>query len=99
MIAASRGVDVRAIPEHLINVAAWGQLWSATAFHVREGLVAVTEAARNKFETSAFGALTFRGGPRPENDPTVPAWMYGIVIGLDESSARVPIPNKLNVAV
>jgi len=97
LLARMRGVDVHAIPEHLLGVQAWSGLWSSTAFFVREGLVAVADAARIRFESSAFAALTFRGGPRPPDDPTVPAWLYGIVLGLDEAASRPPEPAKVKV--
>ncbi len=97
-LAKQRGRNVRPIHEHLTQPAAWDQLWTVAAFYIREGSVGVTDVAREKFKSSAFAALTFSGGERPNDDPTVPAWLYGIVIGLDAASARIPPSAKLTAA-
>jgi hypothetical protein len=88
-IAKSRGYHARPIHEHLVAADAWDRLWASVAFYTREGAVGLTETAKSK----PFSALSFKGGPRPDDDPTVPAWIYGIVLGLDEASGRPPQPS------
>lgn len=96
-LVKARGIKAHVILEHLSKPDNWSGLWASAAMFVRDvpPKVAVTPRAAAKFERSAFRAREFRGGPRPDDDLSVPAWLYGIVLGLDETAKRPPPPARV----
>lgn len=92
--AEMREQPVLMIPDHLTDAKAWDALSLTATLHVHDGSVKVMEAAYRRTREAKFGALAWMGGDRPD-DPTVPAFLYGIVLGLDEASARDPKPRPL----
>lgn len=97
---ADRGFDTRPVPEHLARPEAWNQLWRAASVFMRVGDVGWSELATEKARprgadgppTVPCPARTFRGTPRDPDDATTAAYLLGIVLGLDEASARPPRP-------
>ena len=93
----ARGLRVHPVPEHLTKADAWEHLWHTAAVYVRAREVAWSRAAADRALTTACPARTFRGGPRPEDDATTPAYLLGIVVGLDEPSATPPRPARVKI--
>jgi hypothetical protein len=97
--AILRGASAKAIPDHLTKPEYWNNLWLIAGQYVDDGSVKLTRPAALKIRTSpaGFGALPRRApGPRGD-DATVPAWLYGIVLGLDPASAEPPDPARVKV--
>ena len=94
---SARGMRVNPVPDHLTKPDMWEHLWHTAAVYVRAREVAWSVAAAERARTTACPARTFRGGPRPEGDATTPAYLLGIVVGLDEPSATPPRPARVRV--
>lgn len=95
---AGRGLRVHPVPDHLAKPDAWEHLWHTAAVYVRARDVAWSAAALERARTTTpCPARTFRGGPRVEGDATTPAYLLGIVLGLDEPSATPPRPARVKV--
>lgn len=92
-----QGLTASPVPEHLTKPEMWEYLCTSAVSSLRSGEVVWTIAAHDKAQTEACPARTFRGGPRPEGDPTVPAYLYGIVCGLDEHAAIPPQPARVKI--
>ena len=96
---AGAGMVATAIPELLATTDYWEAMNLSAAFHIGAGSVKATLRAREKAEQDggedtlnrpilAPLAVNYRAKPR-DDDPGVPAWLYGIVLGgLDETGAR-----------
>lgn len=80
--------DVRPIPDPITSPSYWKSLVLVAMHYVRMNLVGRTELVDSKRERRALGALTFQGGSRPEEDPSVAAYLYGVALALDMSIAR-----------
>jgi len=91
-------IDSHAMPEHVVAAGFWDTLVLSSAFYMRGGQVKMTKRAHEKTQQKQFSALTYRGGLRPD-DPTVPAFLYGVVLALDEAAARPPRPVKVPLQV
>lgn len=93
--AAAHGFQALPIIEHLTKPDAWKGCCQAMAYWRSARCVAVTNAARSKMDQEPFGALSFSYSARDEvTDPTVPAYVYGVVLGLDEALAKPPKVEK-----
>lgn len=100
--ANARGCLAVPIPTHLTTQEAWQGLVTVAASHLADGHVKLTKTAWAKANSDLNGRAGFamlprmHPGPRGE-DPTVPAWLYGVALGLDPASARPPQPAKVKV--
>jgi hypothetical protein len=84
--------DCRPIPVHLTRPEAWHPICQSAASILAEGLVGYTQEAADAMDKRPF--LTAAGvyaGPRTE-DPTIAAFLYGVVLGLDPILAEDPHP-------
>jgi hypothetical protein len=104
--ALERGVYAQGIPAHIIAPAFWPNLCLLAAHHVDAGDVKLAGPAMRKIvetlpdgrKRRQFAALP-RVAPGPRgDDPTVPAWLFGIVLGVDEGAATPPPPARVKVA-
>jgi hypothetical protein len=89
-----RGLRVMPVPDHLTKPEAWTQLWRQAAIYYRAGDVAISRLADERKYRDVLNPWDYRGGPRPDDKPAVIAWMYGVVLGLDEASADPVDPPK-----
>lgn len=87
--ASAHGLPSRAVPAWLEHPDYWPRLGVAAAGYIRDGHIKLTDEALAKADRQAFGAVAYRGGERGD-DPTVPAFLYGITLALDESAATDP---------
>lgn len=91
------GFVANPIPDHLTKAEAWSGMCQVTAALLAGGQVGYTKAASDKMDARPFlDSAGFRGGNRGD-DPAVPAFIYGVVMGLDEFSARPAKPSKVKV--
>lgn len=100
--ANARGCVAVPIPAHLSAPDAWQGLATVAASSLASGEVKLTKTALAKAATDLNGRSGFAGLPRRHpgprsTDPTVPAWLYGVALGLDAASARPPPPAKVKV--
>jgi hypothetical protein len=101
--AEDRGVLTTPIYEHLTARDRWPSLCLTVSLAARGGRVGVTTRAmatargHPRREELFTPALEFRGGPRPEV-PTVPAFVYGVVLALDPTAATPPRPARVKIA-
>lgn len=98
--AKLRGAAAKAIYNHLTIPDAWPALCQVAAQYRDADAVKMTKTAAGKIagRMGGFAGLPRRmPGPRSD-DPVTPAWLYGIAIGLDPSSARPPPPAKVVIA-
>lgn|GEM_PF-6158819 len=100
--ANARGCLAIPVPTHLTTQDAWQGLVTAAASHLADGNVKLTKTAWAKANSDLNGRGGFAGLPRMHpgprsDDPTVPAWLYGVVLGLDPASAKPPTPAKVKV--
>lgn len=98
-LAQLRGCMARPIPAHLTVTTAWSSLCQIAGHYRDTDEVKITLPALRKMKAREGG---FAGLPRAmpgprKDDPTTPAWLYGIVLGLDEASAKPPPPAKVKV--
>lgn len=82
------------IPEHMVAADFWDTLVLSATFQIRSGRVRLSRPAYEKTLEQPFAALTYRGGERGD-DPTIPAFLYGVVLALDPQAARPPAPIKI----
>lgn len=94
--ARMRGLDVaRPIPDHLTTDDYWPRMCSSAWGYMEEGYIARSVCADAAMKARPF-LDGFRAGPRgSENpveptDPTIPAYIYGVVLGLDDAMAIPP---------
>lgn len=101
--AESLGTRCEAIYEHLTATDRWTSLCLTVSLAARGGMLGIctraleTAKAHPKRDEVYDPALNFRGGPRPEC-PTVPAFVYGVVLGLDPTAATPPRPARVKIA-
>ena len=86
--AMHAGIDARQIPPHLTRDEAWHPICQSVAALMAGGSVDYTPRAQEAMEARPFPNTS---GPRTD-DPLVPAFLYGVVLGLDEVLARDPHP-------
>lgn len=90
--ARDAGIDTRPVPPHLVRDEAWHSMVQSAAAQLSQDQVGYTARAKAAMEARPFlNSAGVAAGPRTD-DPTVPAFLYGIVIGLDEVLARDPHP-------
>lgn len=95
--AESRGLRAKAIPAHVVAPDFWVNLGLIAGAYVDDGSVKMTRPAAEAMRTQPFAGLPRRAaGPRGV-DPTLPAWLFGIVLGLDEAASRPPEPSRVKV--
>lgn len=100
--AAARGAEARPILEHVAKPDYWASLTLTAAHHLNSGSVRLTRLALDKAERGKFGALPVLSheprnlDPKTE-DPTIPAWLYGIALALDEAAASPPEPARVKL--
>lgn len=90
--AMASGLAAQSIPPWLVVADAWNQIMQSAATILAKGDVGYTLTAREKMETRPF--LNEAGvvvGPRPE-DPTIAAFLFGVILALDPAAARDPHP-------
>ena len=92
MQAFAAGIDARQVPDHLIRPELWHSVCQSVAVILTSGQVAQTAHADAQMERMPFlNAAGVYAGPRTD-DPMVPAYLYGVVLGVDEVLARDPKP-------
>lgn len=90
--ASGAGIQARPIPAHLLKPAVWHSICQSTSAFLVRGEVAQTSLAVAAMARRPFlDAAGVYVGPRPD-DPTVAAFLFGIVIALDQTLARDPKP-------
>jgi len=100
--AEELGVRAEPIYEHLTAKDRWTSLCQIAALAARGGKVGVTSRAMDtarahpKRDELYTPALEFRGGSRPDV-PTVPAFVYGVVLALDPTAATPPRPARVKI--
>src|SRR5271165_1617847 len=80
--AEELGVRCETIYEHLVATDKWTSLCLSTTLAMKGGKVKIAKPADERTKSRAAGFLSFSGGPRGE-DPTVAAFVYGVVLALD----------------
>lgn len=89
--------DAKPIPTHVAAADAWPSLCLSVARFVEAGDVRIARPALDKTRAGGFAGLPRKHpGPR-STDPTAPAWVFGIVLGLDEFAAKPPPPARVKV--
>lgn len=101
-LAEIAGCAATAIPEYLAKAEAWGPMCQAAALHVGLDRVTISQMASERIESAENpapfrAALSASFGKRDEDDPTVSAFVLGIVLGLDETLARPAKPKRAKV--
>lgn len=90
--AQIRGLRVaRVIPPHLRTPAAWNSLVVGATHYLRDQQVAKLGSVAPRLPADV---QNFRGGPRGEK-PDLPAFLYGIALGLDPAAADKPDPERV----
>ena len=80
------------IPGWLSSNDGWHALCQSAAGFLSRGDVGYTMNAKSRMDARPFlNAAGAYAGPRTD-DPTVPSFLYGVVLGLDEAAARNPNP-------
>ncbi len=88
--ATAAGMPARCVPGHLVTDEMWNVVCQSAAGSLTRGEVGYTAAASEKMDERPFlDALGVHAGPRPD-DPTVAAFLFGVVVGLDPVMARDP---------
>lgn len=104
--AAGHGLEARAVPAWIEAKEYWPRLGVCAMANIRLGhyndaerspmsRVRLTDAAMAKTKRQAFGGLSYRGDERGD-DPTVPAFLYGITMALDETATKDPKAETLH---
>jgi len=95
---AGDGLDAAAVPDLLAAPGYWEALNLAAAYHVNAGHVKATNHVFDKAGRASIDdalnrrvlaplAPNYRMAPR-DDDPTIPAYLYGVVLGLDETAGE-----------
>lgn len=97
-LAEAAGVVAKAVPRHLVEAESWQPICQSASGHLAAGEVGYTRAASDEMDRRPFldEAGTY-AGPRTD-EPATPAFLYGVVLGLDEVLARDPKPRKVTRA-
>ena len=91
-------IDARPIPSWLLTDEIWSTLCqSASLFLANKDIGFLAPAAERMTKRPFLNEAGVATGPRPE-DPTFPAFLFGVVIGLDEIAARDPKPKPPRAA-
>jgi hypothetical protein len=91
---AALGINVRVIPDWLTMQDAWPQLAQSVAAALNRRDVGYLEQASERMDKRPFlNEAGVVAGPRGD-DPLVPAFLYGVVLALDEAAARNPKPKQ-----
>lgn len=86
------GIEARPLPPHLSKNEAWHPICQSVAGLLAQGQLGYTAAAAEQMDARPFlDAAGVFAGPRTE-DPTIAAFLFGAVLGLDEVLARDPHP-------
>lgn len=86
------GLNARPVPAHLTKPEMWHSMCQAVAAHMSAGSLGYTQSAAAMMDARPFlDAAGVASGSR-DDDPLVPAFLYGVVIGLDPVLARDPHP-------
>jgi hypothetical protein len=92
---AATGVIARPIPGWLTKADSWNQIVQSAAAILARGEVGYTQMAHDRMDKRPFlNEAGVVSGPRGD-DPTVPAFLFGVVLALDATSARDPHPRPL----
>lgn len=92
MQASDRCPSARVIPGWLTRADSWHVMCQSAAGWLTRGDMGITTTAQERMRERPFlNEAGIYAGARPE-DPTVPAFLYGVVLGLDEAAARDPNP-------
>lgn len=85
-------IDARPIPPWLLTVDIWSTLCQSASLYLSSKDVGFLPPAAERMQKRPFlNAAGVSTGPRPE-DPTFPAFLFGVVIALDPIAARDPKP-------
>jgi len=97
--ALAQQCEARPILEHLTKPDYWSSLILVATHHLNAGSVRLTTMASARMRVAKFGALpVLSHAPRDEDgDPTIPAWLYGISLALDERAASPPEPDRVKI--
>jgi hypothetical protein len=93
--AATHGIPARQVPEWIAHKDYWPRLQVAAADFIASSAVRVTDEALAKTRVKPFPALGSYRHQERTDDPLLPAFLYGVVMALDETAAHDP---KLGVA-
>lgn len=90
MQALSRMVNARMIPLHLTRDEMWHPICQSVSAILSQGMVGYTSEAAALMDDRPFlNAAGVYAGPKTD-DPTIAAFLYGVVLGLDEVLAKDP---------
>ena len=88
--ADASGATPHLIPSHISADTSWQMVCQSAASFLARGDIGYLQSASDKMDKHPFlNASGVYAGPRTD-EPTVPAFLYGIVLGLDEAAARDP---------
>jgi hypothetical protein len=90
------GTPAVPVPDHLTTADYWPRLCASASASMQDGAVGYTAEASAGMDRRPF-LDGFRGGPRDPDDPVVPAFLYGVVVGLDPSAAVPPRPARVTI--
>lgn len=94
-LVADAGLRVQRVPAWLVTQDAWHAITQASATHMVAREVVYTDAAKASMASHPFlNASGVAAGPRGD-DPTVTAFLYGVVLALDEALSHDPKPKKM----
>lgn len=93
---ASYGLLARVIPPWLSSPDAWHQIVQSAAGLLASGNIGYTKRANERMLSRPFlSEAGVAAGPRAPDDPTTAAFLYGIIIALDQAASRNPKPKQL----
>lgn len=88
--ASYHNLIAHSIPDHLLSDSVWHSLCQAVSVYLTRGDVGYTQVAADAMQARPFlNAAGIAAGPRTD-DPTVPAFLYGVVLGLDVALSKDP---------
>lgn len=93
--AFNAGIATKHIPHYLTKVELWHTMCQSAASFLSAGDVGYTHRAAESMQQRPFlNASGVYAGPRTD-DPTVAAFLFGIILGLDEVLAKDPHPKPI----
>lgn len=102
------GVEASPIPPWIIDAKNWTAMCQSAAMMLEGGEVGYTKAAYDQMEARPFlNEASILAGPRDtqntnalqhSNTATVAAFIYGVILGLDENASRDPKPKPPRAA-
>jgi hypothetical protein len=94
-VKADAGLDGHVLPDWITANEAWATVCQSCAVSLVRKEVGVTKVAAQRMEQRPFlNEAGVYAGPRME-DPTVPAFLYGVLVGLDQTAAKDPKPRPI----